>query len=378
MIINPSALFIFIWGLLIWLFSLGVLDLNVAYSFEALAVICVNLLSAITLYFLFPGRAAGFNFKIATQKILMRREKVTKFWVSLFYSYCIISFLDVIYSGGFPLIWKLTGDPRDYVDFGIPTLHGLANAIVFFLASFGIILIRLKFFRINWLVLLLFIWQVLIFSRGTIMVMIVQMTLVYLMISKRSIIRLFFVSISGFLVIVVFGLLGDLRQGANPYFGFVVSEWQAFFEMMPSGFLWFYVYFVSGFNNFLYNAALIDPSYFPIFTFAKLIPSVVYNFLGIDKAVDSFDFVNSGLNVSTIYSGFYSDFGFFAFLPVFFIQFLASYSFSRAQSGNVLHLLSFSICCQAIIFSPFIDTFFYLPFICQFLLILVFKKRVFQ
>lgn len=376
MVANPAVLFVFIWSLLIWLFSLGVLELNVPYSFEALAVVGFNLLSAVGLFFCFPGRRAGVDFKKIARRILSRHQEVRRYWLWLFCVYGAITAFDVVYSGGVPLLWKLTGDPREYVDFGIPTLHGLANAVVFFLASFGVVLIRLKLERIRLLLLLLFFWQIVILSRGTIMVMIVQMILVQLLVTRPSIRRVFYLSLFGMVVIISFGILGDIRQGENPYYGFVVNSWRGVFESMPSGFLWFYVYFVSGFNNFLYNAPLIDPTYLPVFTFAKLVPSAVYNIFDIEKAVDSFEFVNAGLNVSTIYSGFYSDFGLFAFLPVFFIQFIASYSFAKAQSGNILHLLSFSVCCQAIVFSPFIDTFFYLPFVSQFALIWVLKRFV--
>ena len=140
--------------------------------------------------------------------------------------------------------------------------------------------------------------------------------------------------------------------------------------------MWVYVYLVSGFNNQLFNASLIEPTYLPVYTFAKMVPSVVYNLLGIEKAVDSFEFVNAGLNVSTIYSGFYSDFGLFAFVPVFIIQLMATVTYMRALGGSVYDLLAFSVCYQAIVFSPFIDTFFYLPFIAQFLIVLHFKKVI--
>ena len=45
-------------------------------------------------------------------------------WVWLFF-YVVM----VFYSGGVPLLWVITGDPRTYVDFGIPTVGGLCNLL---------------------------------------------------------------------------------------------------------------------------------------------------------------------------------------------------------------------------------------------------------
>lgn len=200
-----------------------------------------------------------------------------------------------------------------------------------------------------------------------------QMLAVWLFLSRMTFFRSIKFLVFFVVFIVGFGELGDLRQGANPYFGLVVDDWKDFFNSSPSGFLWFYVYLTSGLNNLNFNIELIEPSYTPLYTFAKLLPSVIYNFLGMEKVVDAFVFVNAGLNVSTIYSAFYSDFGLLSFLLVMIIQIIASYQYNLARKGNIYGLLSYVIAYQAILLSFFIDTFFYIPFLFQFVIIYFLK-----
>ncbi|MDD2162453.1 O-antigen ligase [Pseudomonas sp. MIL19] len=375
-LVNPNSAFIVIWLSLIFLFSLEILQINVAYSWSAITVICINIILAGLMLVLSLGRRKRLDISAVRSALYDKRFVIKRYVYLMFGVYAVISVFDVIYSGGVPLYWKLSGDSRQYVDFGIPTLHGIANSIIYFLSALCVLLAYLKIARSPWLLLMIFIWQFLILSRGTIMVMVVQMLSVYLIMSRPALKRTLILVAFVFATIIFFGVAGDIRQGQNPYYGLLNDEWYSFFEAIPSGFLWIYVYLVSGFNNFLFNAELIEPSYFPVYTFAKLVPSVVYNMLGIEKAVDSFQFVNAGLNVSTIYSGFYSDFGLFAFFPVFIIQAIASVAYGRAQGGSIYDLLAFSVCYQAVVFSPFIDTFFYLPFIFQFFIIWHFKRVV--
>lgn len=374
LLVNPSATFIIIWVTLVSFFSLGVLNINVPFSWEAIFVVAANIFLAVCLLVVSMSQPLRFNVEALKQELMSKEKYIKRYVRCLFFVYVFISLLDVIYSGGVPLVWKLSGDDRMYVDFGIPTLHGIANCIVFFLASLCMLLGHLGVARSRLILLFIFAWQLIIFSRGVIMVMLVQMLCVYLFLFKPALKQYLILFLLGACVVVFFGMLGDLRQGENPYYGMLAPEWKGFFEYVPSGVLWIYVYLVSGFNNLLFNVPLIEPSYLPMYTFAKLVPSVVYNLLGVEKAIDSFVFVQASLNVSTIYSGFYSDFGLFAFLPVFFIQLIAALSFMKAKAGSIYALLAFSVCYQAIVLSPFIDTFFYLPFIAQFLIVWHFKK----
>jgi oligosaccharide repeat unit polymerase len=367
---NPNFLYIFIWSCLLIFQSFEITNNYINSNIVGFGIIGVNLFFAVLLQIIFIRRGHVYDIRrdlvdFLDEK-LQKINHVIKWFLGIYF---ILSVLDVIYSGGFPIYWILTGSEKLYVDFGVPTLHGVANGIIFFLFTLLILLETLGFKKFRLILILLFSWQILILSRGVIMVIGAQSLCVILLLSQARLTKIWRYIIFTFFVIIGFGYFGDLRQGYNPYIGLVNDNWVSVFENLPSGFLWVYVYLTSGYNNFVYNIDLITPTYFPYFSLAKLVPSVVYNVFGIEKSIDMFEFVNSGLNVSTIYSGFYSDFGILAFLPVCIIQFLAIGYYCKAKSADMFSLLKYCVLFQAIVFSPFIDTFFYLPFIVQFIFI---------
>lgn len=376
---NPNILFITIWSLVLTLYSANCLIVYDALKVETVLLILPNVLVSITLLLMrlgdnnkFKKNLERLNFEL---KLFLnsKRHKIKRFVKYLLIIFILISILDIFYSRGVPIIWALTGSSRSYVDFGIPTLHGIANSILFFLASLLTLLTILKVKDYKSILFALIIYQVLILSRGAIIVMTVQMIAILFFICRMGFLKN--IGIIAFLLVfvVAFGMLGDLRQGENPYYGLLTDEWKDVFHSLPSGFLWAYTYATSGLNNLNFNIGLIEPSYTPVYTFSKLVPSVIYNFFDIEKVVDTFTFVNAGLNVSTIYSAFYSDFGILSFLLVMFIQLVASNKYNLARKGSVYSLLSYVIAYQAIFLSFFIDTFFYIPFLFQFVIVYFFK-----
>lgn len=371
---NPSWLFIFVWTLILYLYSMQPLNIYSDLHLTTVGLIFTNIVIATILLIAFRIKycrvALLDNFKKFLNYNFYKIKKFASFSLSL---YVCISILDIVFSKGLPLIWALTGDTRLYVDFGIPTLHGLANSILFFLSSFLLLLTLLKVKSYKTTLFFLFIYQILILSRGCLIVMTVQMLSIYFFLYKGSVKKSVFFIIFIILFVIGFGLLGDLRSGDNPYYKFLHQDWIIFFGALPSGFLWVYVYLTSGLNNLNFNMDLIEPVYLPVYTFAKLVPTILYSYFGIEKLVDNYIFVNESLNVSTIYSAFYSDWGFLAFIPISFIQCVASISFYFARKGNVYALLSYTVSFQAIALSFFIDTFFYIPFLFQFTIIYLLK-----
>lgn len=376
---NPNFIFVFVWGCLIFFHSLEITNNYVSPDVVALAIVGVNLFAALLLQL--GVNHMKFHHVVDIQERLIifitpRLPAINKVINLFLLIYFLISVMDVIYSGGFPMMWVLTGSEKLYVDFGIPTVHGLANGMVFFLCTLLTVLQLLGLKKCKWILFAILSWQILIFSRGVVMVVGAQSLCVILLMSRTGISTIWKYAIFSFLIIIGFGYLGDLRQNSNPYIGLVNDNWVSIVENLPSGFLWIYVYLTSGFNNFIFNIDLVTPEYFPYFSFSKLVPSIVYNLLGVDKSIDTFEFVNSGLNVSTIYSSFYSDFGVFAFSPVLLIQCFAIYYYCKAKNADVFALLKYCVLFQAIVFSPFIDTLFYLPFIVQFAFIKYLEVKI--
>lgn len=377
---NPNIIFVVIWSLVLALYSARFVDIYGEVRAETVFLISLNILVSIILFLwskltLRSRRRSKVSLKMALAVFLSSKIRAIRRCIKYLLSiYILIAVLDIIYSKGIPLVWALTGSARTYVDFGIPTLHGLANSIAFFLASFLTLLATLKVKNYKTVLVVLFVYQILILSRGTIIVMTVQILAVILFFSKFSFLKNIGLMAFLLLFIVGFGILGDVRQGGiNPYYQFLNDEWIIFFNSIPSGFLWFYMYLTSGFNNLNLNMGSIDHSYLPVYTFAKLIPSAIYSLFDAEKTVDTFLFVHNGLNVSTIYSASYSDFGVASFLLVMIIQIVASYNYNLARAGSLYGLLSYVIVYQAIFLSFFIDTFFYMPFLFQFVIVFYLK-----
>lgn len=365
---NPNILFIVIWILVIYLHSLHALEIYLDVDHYSISFIYINLVYAIFLlmyqFFYFKNK----NYReLIIIKINKNFQSIDLYIRRLLLVYLNISILDIIYSGGIPILWNYMGIEKDYTLYGIPTLHGLANGIVFFTLTlmFSLTLL-LKDNRYIKFILLIFLWQIFILSRGVIMVSIAQLLCVYILFTKQTKSKWLIIIFIMILLIIAFGYLGDIRQGSNPYYGLLNYEWLDFFHKLPSGFLWFYVYFTSGFNNLIYNTAIIDPNYLPFYSFSKLLPSIYYALIDVSKSGDSFEFINAGLNVSTIYAGFYSDFGYLSFIPVLFIQYFSFRFYTGAISGSLSDCISYAVFFQAILLSFFTDTLLYLPFIVQF------------
>jgi oligosaccharide repeat unit polymerase len=375
-IANPNILFILIWVSVIYLHSLHTLDIYLDINHLNISFIYINIIFAffLLLYQLIYLKDHNYT-EIIKRKIKKNYTLIDAYIKKLLIVYFIISLLDIIYSSGIPIFWTYMGIDKDYTLYGIPTLHGLANGIVFFtlslMYSFKLLLKDNKY---NKYIVLIFLWQILILSRGVIMVSTIQLLCLYLLFTKQTKSKWVIISFVIFSLILAFGYLGDIRQGSNPYYGLLKDSWLDLFQTLPSGFLWVYVYFTSGFNNLIYNTNIIYPNYLPYYSFSKLLPSIFYNLIGIAKSSDAFEFVKAGLNVSTIYAGFYSDYGYLCFIPVLLIQYLSFKFYRGAISGSLSDSISYAVFFQAILLSFFTDTILYLPFIVQFYFTFKLKK----
>lgn len=361
---SANIFFVVIWLLVILLHSMRVLSINVGFNMPILMLIMVNILTAISMS-IWEGRVRIGYVDLIKTKLNAHMSSYWTYLSKLMWLYAALSFVDVLYSGGVPFVWALNGSQLNYTDYGVPTLHGLANGLVFFVIT-SLFLLTILDVKKCWLHIgVIMAFQILIVSRGVIMVSVAQMLCIYFLFARRSFAKMLMLTAVLFLLVVVFGLIGDFRQGSNPYLSFVNDDWFEVFDFLPSGVLWVYVYVESGFNNLLFNESIIEPQYTPVFSFAKLLPTVIYSLLGLEKVIDNFEFVNAGLNVSTIYSGFYSDFGFFSFIFIFLLQFLSAYFLKKIYGGSIYSIFVYAVFYQAVFFSFFIDTLLYLPFLIQ-------------
>ena len=294
----------------------------------------------------------------------------------LLWLYGVISVFDIFYSGGFPMLWVVLGIPKSYVDFGLPTIHGIANSALFSYVVLWSIVRFSKAYKISTRsLIILFLYQVAIFSRGAIIVSIIEGLCIYLFFTRIDSKKLLQLLLLFLCSLFLFGIAGNIRTGFNPYIVSLNPEFEYFSEGCQSLLLWFYAYFTGGLNNVYANLS-IDGLGYPFFTIAKLVPSLVYSTFGIEKDIDTFSLVVSHLNVSTALSGYISDFGVSGVIYYLWVPIFSSVIFYLARRGNTMALFSLPVFFQAAVHSIFIDTLLYTVFFFQFFLLFIVSRKV--
>lgn len=280
----------------------------------------------------------------------------------LFVVWLIGSGIDVLYSGGVPLVWAYLGNGKNYTEFGIPSFHGLVNA--FYFALVACVCVR-AFAAVSkkWLIIILLLcgWPVLMLGRGILLTVILQVCIVYVFYSGISLKMLFRLALFAILVTVFFGVLGDLRGSENPFQGLVNPGYEDFFEVLPSGFLWVYIYVTSPLANFAYNYDTLIPVFEFYYSTVNLFPTFLRPD-ALDRA-DSFLFVNEALNVSTIFASSHSDFGVHGDIALLlFLSGWAAFWF-LLMIRRPIYVLPYSIVGVVLFFSVFYNLFLLYPYL---------------
>jgi oligosaccharide repeat unit polymerase len=358
----------------VWVITLILVGLRLTSNIEPLRVstlflVLLNLVSSLIIYFSVEKmfiRTGSYDQK--ENAINGSSKKFVKVTLVLWF---VGTLIDIAYSQGVPIVWAIVGSAKDYTDFGIPTFHGIINAFFLFSVS-AIFLFHLQTNEVrfrNIFIFLLF-WPIIMLGRGIMISLVVQFLGIYLLYSKTKIsglvtsIRYVFIAL---VVILVFGYIGDLRGSQNPFSYLVTERSEKFFNALPSGFLWIYIYITTGINNVNYSIDTVQPGWTVYYSVLNLLPSVFRTSLDRYELNDSlFALIDSNLNTSSFYSGFISDFGIYGgFFGGVILQLIASIFYLFAKKLNKGYLISYSILYQCLILSVFYDLLFLLPYIFQ-------------
>lgn len=299
-----------------------------------------------------PKRAVRSKMISDDEAILLRGFVKRSFlvWLGLY-------LITIILSGGLPIIWILIGDGRTYVDFGVATFSGLLNMVRAFMFA---ICVLLYFRRDNqskklyaWMLIVLLLSSIAEMARGNMLVMLLHGVAVWVFFTP---IRLK-IAFNGIwvvaLVIVAFGLMGDLRnENGSAVFNMVGEE--SVFRELPSGFLWSYLYFVTPAINVSYAISQgIEPLYMPFFSIQSLLPTVIRE-AAFEPGVYPIELKVAAFNATSFYAPLLSDFGVYgAALFVLMIQIVVSYLHVRAARGSIFHLLVFPALYMSVVLSVF-------------------------
>lgn len=369
---KPFRVFFIVWMLTIFLHQLNLTSNIVEVNGATLTLIgtCIVVIYLTSIEFLVLPN-------ISMQKLINydMGSSASIFLYRLFVFWIFGTAVDIAYSGGVPLLWIATDAGKDYTEFGVPSFHGVVNAAyLFFTTSLFLkfLVVRQRCYLAGFVLMLL--WPIFMLGRGILLGVLVQCLGVYLILNRIRLSKIFLIIFLSIVVVVVFGILGNIRSGGNVLDYLVIPD--GVLEFLPDGFLWVYVYITTGINNIYYSYPSLDPVGYPFYSILNLLPSAIKSLVGDFQLNESLiELVDDNLNTSTFLSGYVSDFGYIGGVAASVILGVTSRLFyDAAKRGRFGGVIGFSVMFQCLVFSPFYDMLFLLPTLFQ-LAIAVFYIR---
>ena len=297
-----------------------------------------------------------FRFKLPQIKTSMdKRIKIAK------YIAIAIFIIEIIYSKGFPLLWKFTGDNRTYFDFGIPSLNGAFYGLIICLGAYSLFSkSRDKYLYLG--------MGLLIISRQVIMSILIEGIIYFILSSKKQInyIKIILITLVAFLG---FTILGNFRTGNK---AMDIFEPRRQYKSLPNTVKWPYSYMtfsISNFNNLVsktdgnvnHGASMLS----------EIMPTILLDKANIKLKFDDNYLISLNYNVSTYLPSIYLDFGLIG-IAIFnsLMAMLGYFLYKKATNNrNEMNILMYSVFAHNIILLFFINMFLYLPVVIQFLYI---------
>lgn len=297
---------------------------------------------------------------------------------NLFSIWCLIEILEIVYSGGLPIFWHLFNTGKTYFDFGIPSVHGVMNAL-----GLVIILIATNLSlkdnsnrkSLIAIVILILLYYLMLVTRQVLISALIEI-LVVVLLNKPQIVVRKIIPIA-FLAIIAFGIVGNMRTGYEAFLYVSLIE----YDIPPLfiGFYWVYMYLtmtITNINNLIMGG-------FPAVGMNALsgfIPSVLAPYLGLDTGFFTADYlVTNAFNVSGFFVYFYQGFKISGVLVISAIYGLISgviYRKSCEETGERNTLL-FAVLMQIVLLSFFDNMLLYLPSSFQFVILLIlYRKKI--
>jgi oligosaccharide repeat unit polymerase len=322
-IIHPILLFVGIWSLTFYLYSLDISELTLYRASDFIYVYLLITVGFINGYYLvslaisatstknltsqpIPQSCVG-HMRLHTHEIWKRANKIFALWA-------LVSILEIIASGGIPIIWLLIGSDKNYMDFGISSVHGLAHSMILASAmvSFSLYLItnKNKFLVVP---IIAITWFIVSITRNYVLGLTLQMVALYILIRRFSPSVFLRITALFVILIVLFGVWGDQRSGSggDSMIRQIGRPTENYPEWLPSGFFWVYLYITSPLNNLLNTISQVpfSDSYTLASTLSSLIPSVIRNIIFSSETLSQGLLVDGRLNMSGAFLGSYLDFG---------------------------------------------------------------------
>ena len=291
---------------------------------------------------------------------------LSSFNVRLFAIWVVGFAATIVYSGGIPIYWRLIGDARNYVDFGMPTVSGLFNMFRCFIVAGTVALVVLgRARRIDLVVGGICLASAFAeISRGSIVSVVlhgVAMVALFRPLRGRELMfGLLFLWVS----LNTFEYIGNTRTtGYDANFGEVLGgtfEGEGYL----SQYVWTFIYLTSPFNNLAHALAQnFVPPMVPYYTLQPLVPTALRNLL-FTPGDYPIELLNEAFNATTAYAPMIADFGPWIAMAIFsVVALLMSIAYVAAKRGSLLGMLVYPPIFTSVTLSFFYAYFFALPIV---------------
>jgi oligosaccharide repeat unit polymerase len=379
---NPMIVYTIIWTMSFYLYSLEITTNVIGLNLDTILLVLGSVITFIIIYlisYIFKISTNNFNLYIRTtfdkfNNVTKVRyfEKITKVLTII---WGIGTFLEVLQFGGVPIISVvvLGHYDLDYKAFGLPTIHGMLNAIyltvvVSYYIHFQITRSKQSIYK----VILLSLWPLLCMTRALLLWNLIEILSVYLIFHKinfKKIISLFFAVL---VVVLLFGYIGDNRGEASEVRftdNFIKEEYREVGKQMPSGFIWVYMYLTTPINNVVWNVDKLHPAYDFNFTSSALIPSIIRDKIYVGASKYPIILYQETFNVSSYFANLLGDFGVNgALVFVCFLQIAVTQIYFSAKTNKLGSIVAYATIFNSVMMSVFFDFFFSLVTIFQVIL----------
>jgi oligosaccharide repeat unit polymerase len=321
-----------------------------------------------------PSSLAAFRLdtEIAVARLKRRLEIGFIIW-------SILTTVEIVVSGGVPLLWLIQGSSKTYFDFGIASFHGLLNSLILTIGLSGFVIFVITGKKAQlWMPGFVVLWSLIAVTRNLMIVILIECGIVWVMVRGITTKTLTKGVVGVIALILVFGYIGDVRTGVEQ-FRDIAQPSSNYPDWLPSGVLWVYIYVSTPINNLVNTTRNAHPLNSPLFPYAtsQLVPSALREAIYPPEIVGSAstgELVDEGSwNVSTAFVGAFQDFGMFgiACYSIFMALVAAHFWRDRSLRGSLIY----AVLGQCLAMSIFYNHLFYLPVITQVLWLYILLRK---
>ena len=371
---HPVTVFVGTWAFVFLLYSLGLSE-QLIYSVSDFSYVFLAITGPFLLGYWYVQRMLTLASRAnptrtsAPAESALEPAQIKLMWrrtLGLLTIWGLMSVVEIVFSGGLPIVWLVTGSSKSYRDFGIPSLHGLLMSVLMACATVSfLIYLETKQRRYLTIPFLGVAWFILSITRAFMMGLILQLLFLGLARKPLTGIQITKIFVGFICLVIVFGYIGDLRNGEG-LIRAIGRPTDRFPDWLPTGFLWAYIYLATPLNN-LFNTIELNPwtDHFTLAaTTSQLFPTFIRGLIFPETLVTQGNLVDENLNISTSFAPPFLDMGLIGIVlyGLLFGSAAGVFWFFRRQR---YFLLAYAFVAQALALSIFFSFLLALPFLFQ-------------